>query len=134
MVTAEVTDVQQVTTRAKGKTTEWETQEAIRKQAVEWIQKANEWNVAELRQQRKPLDAPIETTDDDSTWHALQEWHIMLPLGSLLQLVPQFTEGLKSVITAQNSEPTPAFFSSLEEGPAIVDTSSPTIMAIIKGK
>ena len=42
MVTAEVTDVQQVMTRSKGKADEWEAQEAIRKQAAQWIQKANE--------------------------------------------------------------------------------------------
>ena len=36
---AEVTDVQQVTTRSKGKVVEWEAQEAIRKQASEWIKK-----------------------------------------------------------------------------------------------
>ena len=49
MVTAKVTEVQQVTTRSKGKAAEWEAQEAIRKQAAQWIQKANEQNVAEIR-------------------------------------------------------------------------------------
>ena len=39
MVIAEVTDVQQVTTWSKGKVAEWETQEAIRKKATEWIKK-----------------------------------------------------------------------------------------------
>ena len=48
MVIAEVTDVQQVTTRSKGKAAEWETQETIQKQAIEWIKKANERNVAEI--------------------------------------------------------------------------------------
>ena len=48
MVTAEVTDVQQVTTHSKGKAVEWETQEYIRKQATEWIKKAKECNVAEI--------------------------------------------------------------------------------------
>ena len=42
MVMAEVTDVQQVTTWSKGKAAEWEAQEAIRKQASEWVKKANE--------------------------------------------------------------------------------------------
>ena len=53
MVDAEVADLQQVTTRSKGKATEWETQEAIRKQATEWVKKANERNVAELEQQKE---------------------------------------------------------------------------------
>ena len=47
MVIVEVTDVQQDTTRSNGKVAEWETQEAIRN---EWIQKANEWNVAEVKE------------------------------------------------------------------------------------
>ena len=88
MVTTEVTDIQEVTNGAKGKTIEWEIQEAIRKHATEWIQRANERNATELRRQRKPPEAPIETTDDDSTYQALQECHIMLPLGCLLRLVP----------------------------------------------
>ena len=48
MVAVEVVDIQQVTTRSKGKATEWETQEAIRKQDTEWVKKANERNAAEL--------------------------------------------------------------------------------------
>ena len=49
MVIAEVTDVQQVMTRSKGKATEWEAQEVIMKQPAQWIKKANEQNVAEIR-------------------------------------------------------------------------------------
>ena len=39
MVVVEVADIQQVTTRSKGKMTEWEAQESI--QTTEWIEKAN---------------------------------------------------------------------------------------------
>ena len=46
MVTAEV---QQVITRSKGKAAEWEAQEAIRKQAAQWIKEANEQCAAEVR-------------------------------------------------------------------------------------
>ena len=85
MVAAEVADIQQVTTRSKGKATEWETQEAIRKQATEWVQKANERNAAEVEQQKENAE---EITDIDqsenSTWQALQECQITLPLGRLL--------------------------------------------------
>ena len=42
MVVMEVANIQQVTIRSKGKMTEWEAQEAIRKQTTEWIEKANE--------------------------------------------------------------------------------------------
>ena len=76
----------------------------------------------------------METTDNDPTRQALQQCQIMLPLGRLLQLAPRFTKGLKMALTSQNPEPAPTFFSNLEEGPVVVDISSPTIMVIIKGK
>ena len=72
--------------------------------------------------------------DNDPIWKALQQCQIMLLLGRMLQLVPQFTEGLKSVVTSQNLEPAQAFFSNLEEGLTVVDTSNPTITVIVKGK
>ena len=67
MVITEVTDVQQVTTRSRGKVFKWEAQEAIRKQATEWIQKENEYNVAKVQEQIKPLEEPLETTNNDPT-------------------------------------------------------------------
>ena len=48
MMIAEVTNVQQVTTLSKGKKIEWETEEAIRKQVIEWIQQANQQNIDEM--------------------------------------------------------------------------------------
>ena len=134
MVIAEVTDVQQVTTRSKGKTTQWETQRTIRQQTTKGTQKADERNLAEVRELIKPPRGLIETIDEDLTWQALQECQIMLPLGSLLQLVPRFTEGLKSMIAPQNVKPTMTFFSNPEEGLAVVDRSSPTITAIVRGR
>ena len=50
MVITEVTNVQQVMKWIR-KVAEWETQDAIRKQATEWIRKANERNVAEIEDQ-----------------------------------------------------------------------------------
>ena len=64
MVTVELTNVQQVTRRSKGKAVEWETQKTIRKQATEWIQKANEQNVAEIQKQNTYSEEPGETTDN----------------------------------------------------------------------
>ena len=73
MVTGKVTDVQQVITRTKGKAAEWETQEAIRKQATTSIQKANERNMAEVQAwQIKRPEKPLETIDNDPTWQVLQ--------------------------------------------------------------
>ena len=133
MVVADVADIQQVTTRSKGKMTEWETQEAIRKQAIEWVKRANERNVAELEKQKEESEESTNTTPPENpAWQALQECQIMLPLGQLLQLVPWFTDGLKSGMTASNPLPVPAFFSNREERMAVVDTTSPAITAIVK--
>ena len=66
------------------------------------------------------------------TWQALQEWQITLSLGRLLQLVPRFTDGLKSAMTPPNSLQAPPFFSNPKEGPAVVDTSNLAITAIVK--
>ena len=88
MVIAEVTNVQQVMTRSKGKAAEWKTRETIQKQATEWIKKANERNVAGIQEQNTQPEEPVKHTEDDPTWQALQECQIVLPLGRLLQLVP----------------------------------------------
>ena len=121
-------------TRSKGKATEWEAQEAIRKQAAQWIKKANEQNVAEIRDQHTPKEEEITEPVENPTWQALQDCQIVLPLARLLQLVPRFTADLQSTVIKPKPTPAPAFFSNLEEGPTVVDTSSPTITAILKGK
>ena len=106
---------------------EWETQEAISKQATKWAKKENERNVAELEQQKEKLEELTDNSQPENpTWQALQECQITLPLGRLLQLVPWFTKGLKSGMMAVDTPPAPAFFSNPEEGPTVVDTSSPT--------
>ena len=135
MVVAEVADIQQVTTRSKGKATEWETQEAIRKQATEWVKKANERNAAELEQQKENAEELTGIGQPENpTWQALQECQITLPLGRLLRLVPRFTEGLKTGITAVGTPPAPAFFSNPEKGLTVVDRNSPAITGIVKGQ
>ena len=135
MVVAEVTNIQHVTTKSKGKTTEWEAREAIRKQATEWVKEANKRNVAELEQQKETSAEVTDTVHPENpTWQTLQECQIMLPLGRLLQLVLRLTDGLKSALTTSNSLPAPAFFSNPGEGPTVVDTNSLAITAIVKGR
>ena len=72
MIIADVTNVQQVRTRSKGKAAKWETQETIRKQDIELIKKANERNVAEI--QNGQPEEPVKHNEDDPTWQALQEF------------------------------------------------------------
>ena len=57
----------------------------------------------------------------------------MLPLGRLLQLVPKFTEGLKSALSPQNPTLAPTFFTNPGEGPTAVDKNSLVVAVIIKG-
>ena len=69
MMIAEVTfEVQQVTTRSKGKTAEWETQEEIRKHATEWVQQANQRKVDEVKEQAISPDELIGNMESDSSW------------------------------------------------------------------
>ena len=131
MVTAEV---QQVITRSKGKTAEWEAQEAIRKQATQLIKEANEQCAAEVRDQNRPRDEETTQPGENPTWQALQDCQIVLPLARLLQLVPRFTADLQAAVTKPTPTPAAAFFSNPDEGPAVVDTSSPAITTIVKGK
>ena len=60
---AEVTEVQQVTTRSKGKIAEWETQEEIRKHATEWVQQANQRKVDEVKEQEMSPKELIRSTE-----------------------------------------------------------------------
>ena len=43
-----VPKIQQVTTRSKGKQSEWEVQEVVRKTAKEWVEEANNNNVMSM--------------------------------------------------------------------------------------
>ena len=57
-------EVQQVTTHSKLKAAEWEVQDDIRKEAKDWVEKANEANIDCMRQ-----DATIEASS--SVWRML---------------------------------------------------------------
>ena len=72
--------------------------------------------------------------EDNPTWQALQDCQIVLPLARLLQLVPQFTADLRATVTKPKPAPAPTFFSNPEEGPTVVDTSSPANTTLVKGK
>ena len=131
-----MTDVQQVMTQSRGKVADWETQEAIRKKATEWIKKANEHNMAEIEDPNAQPEEAVKHTEDNPTWQALQEiqCQIVLPLAHLLQLVPRFTADLQATVIKPKPAPALVFFSNPEEGPIVVDTSSPTCTVIVKGK
>ena len=41
-------EIQQVTTRNKGKQSEWEVQDVVRKAAKEWVEEANKNNISRM--------------------------------------------------------------------------------------
>ena len=51
MIIAEVTDVQQVMIQSNEKTAAWEAQEAVWKAAMEWVEKANQRNIEDMKQE-----------------------------------------------------------------------------------
>ena len=49
-------EIQQVTTRNKGKQSEWEVQDVVRKAAKEWVEEANKNNVSRMLQDNEILN------------------------------------------------------------------------------
>ena len=90
--------------------------------------------MAEIKDQSTQLEEAVTQPEDNPTWQALQECQIVLPLACLLQLVPRFTVDLQATVINPKPTPTPVFFFNPKEGPTVVDTSSPTITVIVKGK
>ena len=62
-----VPEIQQVTTRSKGKQSEWEVQEVVWKEAKEWVEEANNNNVARILQDN-------DASSDDATTIMLPEY------------------------------------------------------------
>ena len=90
-------DVQQVTTRSKAKTVEWEEQDGIRKATQEWVGKAVAANVERMRQDTAPgttdTVSPIEV---DPIWEALADCSITLTMSKHLNLVPRFRQEMEA--------------------------------------
>ena len=80
------------------------------------------------------LEEAVTQPEENPAWQALEECQIMLPLARLLQLVPRITADLQATIIKPKPTPAPTVFSNPEEGPTVVDTSSPAITVIVKGK
>ena len=98
-----VPEVQQVTTHNKAKKSEWEVQEVERKAAKEWVEEANNNNVAQMLQQSSlsidktdnrlvERSVPTMTPEDEESWKVLEDCQVSLPLPRLLKLVPWFIE------------------------------------------
>ena len=71
IITAEV---QQITTRGKAKTAEWEEQDEIQKAAQQWMAKANVLNVTRMCQDTAPATSDtIISAKVDPIWEALAD-------------------------------------------------------------
>ena len=71
--------IQHVTTRSKGKQSEWEVQDVVRKAAKEWVEEANKNNVSGMlqdneilnKEQVNKLTRSIPLHDQEETWKIL---------------------------------------------------------------
>ena len=90
MITAEV---QQVTTHNKTKEVEWEVQDEIRIVVEPWVEKANEANIALMRQEgaaEASSSTKEATMGQDLICQAHMDCLITLMMDKLLYLVPRF--------------------------------------------
>ena len=126
-------DVQQVTTRSKAKTTEWEDQDGIRKSTQKWVAKANATSIERMRQDSMPgsTDA-VSQVEVDPIWEAIVDWPITLTMSKLLYLVPRFRQAMEARL--QTSHRTnPALFTKANLGPTIIDHRNPAIKVLVHG-
>ena len=127
------TDVQQVTTRSKAKTTEWEEQDDIRKAAQEWVAKANASNVERMRQESgTDTTMAIRNEETDTIWEALAECPITLTMSKLLNLVPRFRQAMEARLQVPHRT-VPALFTETNLGPTVIDHRSPAIKILVQG-
>ena len=98
-----IPEIQQVITRSKGKQSEWEIQEVVRKVAKEWVEEANKNNVSRMLQdnevnQVNDLPGAMAVQEHEEAWKILADCQVSLPLTGLLKLVPRFTEKVATLI------------------------------------
>ena len=134
-----VLEIQQVTTRSKGKQSEWEIQGAVRKAAKEWVEKANKNNVSRMLQdneinQVNELPGAIAVLENDESWKILVDCQVSLPLIGLLKLLPRFTEKVATLIAHKGVEQVSDNYNHPSNSPTIIDEQNPSIRVIIHGQ
>ena len=82
----------------------------MRKVAKEWVEEANNNNLAKMLQEsivpivefdktgNRQEEAPTDTNEEDEAWQALVDSKISLSLSALLKLVPRFIEKVAQII------------------------------------
>ena len=114
IVNSIVVDVQQVTTRSKTQSTQWQIQDEVRQAAKEWIDNANKTNVERMHTEMQDITIgapqstqPSNSAEDDQLWNALTSSRISLPLHKLLPLMPRFRDTL-ATLTSDTKSGAPA--------------------------
>ena len=126
-------EVQQITTRSKAKTAEWEEQDEIRKAAQEWMAKANAANVERMRQDAAPATSDtVISTEVDPIWEALADCPITLTMSKLLNLVTLFRQAMESRLQKPHKV-IPTLFIEHNHGPTVVDHQNPAIKVLVQG-
>ena len=105
-------EIQQMTTRSKGKQSEWEVQEEIRKTGKESLEEANQnnvnrmkqYNVVHQKEHAHQLFDSILVNEPKETWKVFAYCQISLSLAGLLKLVPRFTEKVSTLVSQKDVE------------------------------
>ena len=120
-------------TRNKAKRAECEEHDDIRKEAQEWVTRANATNV-ERMQRESTVETPEirSAVEADPIWEALVDCPITLRMSKLLNLVPQFWQAMEARLQA----PHKTILTLLTETnlrPTIIDNQSPVIKVLVHG-
>ena len=95
VVNSIMADVQQVSTRSKTQSTEWQIQDEVRQATKEWIDNTNKTNFDRMHTEMQDITIrapqstqPSSSVEEDQLWDALTSSRISLPLHKLLPLMP----------------------------------------------
>ena len=104
------TKVLHITMRNKAQQLQWEVQEEIRNAVKTSIEEANGANTKRMQDKMKDIkiskphistSATTNLDDEDLIWQALTSCKILLPLSTLLNLLPSFHETRPSVFCSR---------------------------------
>ena len=140
MVTAKLAGVQQVTSRPKRKTAEWEAQEAVRKMAQQWVEKENHQNAEQVLQDlSKQITGDKTASEEESRTEylaglELTNCQITIPLAKFLQLVTRFADAIMTMQKKETILATSIQFTNPSEGPTVMEwTSEGQLLFGVKG-
>ena len=126
-------EVQQITTRSKVNTAEWEEQDEIRKAAQEWMAKANTANVERMRQYATLATSDtIISTEVDLISETLADGPITLSMSNLLNLVPHFRQARESRLQKPHMV-IPTLLTEHNHRPMVIDHQNPAINVLVQG-